>query len=252
LIYLTLTRRINYYFLLVLTMNKATKIVNSDDILLKLCGSVVDVLSLTTDSQVSHAAMVQSITRTCLKPDLGCFSIFDGGFSGLVVINFSSEAALEIYRGYMTHMGMPEEELAISHTSDEVSDIMGELMNQILGDFISKVSKKLQTSINQSQPKMLTINKQLMISVDTNLDDAVARRVSFRTQNNHIFYLEFAMDKTEFIQLNEFDEEDDFDADDLLDQHRSKGDESAISSRTKAAKVDNSNAADDLLDELGI
>ncbi|GGI86178.1 hypothetical protein GCM10007978_24870 [Shewanella hanedai] len=154
----------------------------------------------------------------------------------------------------MTHMGMPEEELAISHTSDEVGDIMGELMNQILGDFISKVSKQLQTSINQSQPKMLTINKQLMISVDTNLDDAVARRVSFRTHNNHIFYLEFAMDKTEFIQLNEFDEKaGDFDPDELLEQHSSKGGGQEASSRTKAAsKADSSDDADDLLNELGI
>lgn len=234
-------------------MNKTLKTVNSDDILLKLCGSVTSVLSKTSDSQVSHAAMVQSITRTCLKPDLGCFSIFDGGFSGLVVINFSAESALEIYRGYMTHMGMPETEFAISHTSDEVGDIMGELMNQILGDFISKVSKQLQTSINQSQPKMLTINKQLMISIDTNLDEAVARRVSFKTQNNHIFYLEFAMDKTEFIQLDEFDEEGEFDPDELLDQHRSQHDEPVISPWTKAASnAKESDAADDLLNELGI
>ncbi|WP_252345965.1 DUF3334 family protein, partial [Shewanella indica] len=100
----------------------------------------------------------------------GCFSIFDGGFSGLVVINFSAAAALEIYRRYMLHMGMPEEELAFSHTSDEVGDVMGELMNQMLGDFIGKVSKELQTSISQSQPKMLTINKELTISIDANLD----------------------------------------------------------------------------------
>ncbi|HBF46634.1 MAG TPA: DUF3334 domain-containing protein, partial [Shewanella frigidimarina] len=60
---------------------------------------------------------------------------------------------------------------------DDVSNVMGELMNQILGDFIGKISKELQTSISQSQPKMLVINKELTISVDTNLDNAVARRV---------------------------------------------------------------------------
>ncbi|ACA86477.1 conserved hypothetical protein [Shewanella woodyi ATCC 51908] len=253
LIYFTITRRINYYLFSVLTMNKTSKIVKSDDILLKLCGSVANVLSQTTDSQVSHAAMVQSITRTSLKPDLGCFSIFDGGFSGLVVINFSADAALEVYRGYMTHMGMPETEFAISHTSDEVGDVMGELMNQILGDFISKVSKQLQTSINQSQPKMLTINKQLTISVDTNLDDAVARRVSFRTQNNHIFYLEFAMDKTEFIQLDEFDEDGEFDPDDLLAEHSNKEEKEPVSPWAKAASKESAtDEADDLLNELGI
>lgn len=116
-------------------------IVTSDDILLKLCHSVAHVLSSTSASNVTHAGMVQSIARTRLKPDLGCFSIFDGGFSGLVVINFSASAAIEIYRRYMLNMGMPESELAFSHTSDEVSNVMGELMNQILGILLIKFLK---------------------------------------------------------------------------------------------------------------
>ncbi|WP_372931394.1 DUF3334 family protein, partial [Shewanella putrefaciens] len=169
-------------------------------------------------------------------------------------------AAIEIYRRYMLNMGMPESELAFSHTSDEVGNVMGELMNQILGDFINKISKELQTSISQSQPKMLTINKELTISIDANLDDAVARRVSFKTENNHIFYLEFAMDKTEFIKLDEFEYDEEFDPDSLLEQHGNNGasndsdvspwskmkDKPAIASLTTDAN------ADDLLDQLGL
>ncbi|WP_445947504.1 DUF3334 family protein [Shewanella sp.] len=199
-------------------MNSA-QIVTTDDILLKLCHSVSHVLSSTSASHVTHAGMVQTINRTRLKPDLGCFSIFDGGFSGLVVINFSAESAIEIYRRYMLNMGMPETELAFTHTSDDVSNVMGELMNQILGDFIGKISKELQTSISQSQPKMLTINKELTISIDANLDNPVARRVSFKTESNHIFYLEFAMDDTQFIASAEFEMDEEFDPDSLLEEH---------------------------------
>ncbi|ABV87318.1 DUF3334 family protein [Shewanella pealeana] len=233
---------------------QSTVSVTTDDILLKLCHSVSHVLFSTTHSQVSHAGMVQSITRTCLKPDLGCFSIFDGGFSGLVVINFSAPAAIEIYREYMLNMGMPESELAFSHTSDEVGNVMGELMNQILGDFINKISKELQTTISQSQPKMLTINKELTISIDTNLNEAVARRVSFKTKNNHVFYLEFAMDKTEFIKLSEFEVDGDFDLDELLAEH---GQLLTTPKRAQPTKVQEhhhvkNSDADDLLDELGL
>ena len=230
--------------------------VNNDDILLKLCHSVSHVLSSTSASRVTHAGMVQSISRTRLKPDLGCFSIFDGGFSGLVVINFSADAAIEIYRRYMLNMGMPENELAFSHTSDDVSNVMGELMNQILGDFISKISKELQTSISQSQPKMLTINKELTISVDTNLDNAVARRVSFRTENNHIFYLEFAMDKTEFICSEDFEMDEEFDLDSLIETHGQKNHPKVVKAKdvlndptVKGIVVED---ADDLLSELGL
>ncbi|MDO6619266.1 MULTISPECIES: DUF3334 family protein [unclassified Shewanella] len=228
------------------------QVVTTDDILLKLCHSVTHVLSSTSDSQVTHAGMVQNITRTCLKPDLGCFSIFDGGFSGLVVINFTKEAAIEIYRRYMLNMGMPESELAISHTSDDVANVMGELMNQILGNFIKTISKELQTSISQSQPKMLTINKELTISIDTNLDEAVSRRVTFRTADNHIFYLEFAMDKTEFIKLKEFAMDEDIDPDALIESHGNRVNKQAGYLAATSAAVAVTNEADDLLSELGL
>jgi chemotaxis protein CheY-P-specific phosphatase CheC len=251
----------------------SAKIVTTDDILLKLCHSVSHVLSSTSASRISHAGMVQSITRTRLKPDLGCFSIFDGGFSGLVIINFSANAAIEIYRRYMINMGMPEEELAFSHTSDDVGNVMGELMNQILGNFIGTISKELQTSISQSQPKMLTIHKELTISIDANLDNPVSHRVSFRTENNHIFYLEFAMDRTRFIQSAAFEMDEEFDADSIIDEHginaladykkkasiAEKTTRATAQSQAKKDALDKPSVkgivaddADDLLDELGL
>ena len=144
---------------------KKNKTVTTEDILLKLCQSVSSVLTSATASQVSYSAMVQKINKTSLKPDFGCFVLFDGGFSGLVVINFTSKAALEIYTNYMRNMGMPENELAVLHTSDEVGDVLGELMNQLVGDFTNKIRKELQTNITQNQPKMLALNKQVNLSV---------------------------------------------------------------------------------------
>lgn len=224
---------------------KKNKVVTTEDILLKLCQSVSGVLTSATNSTVSYSAMVQKINKTCLKPDFGCFVLFDGGFSGLVVINFTAQAALEVYTNYMRNMGMPEEELAILHTSDEVGDVLGELMNQLVGDFTSKIRKELKTNITQNQPKMLAINKQVLISIDTNLDRPQARRVTFTTENNNIFYLELAMDKTEFIQLEEFDIDEDETPDSILEAEQNK--------KAKAAEEASSNdLANDLLDELGI
>ena len=112
---------------------------------------------------------------------------------------------MEIYTKYMLNMGMPKDELASSHTSDEVSNILGELMNQIVGDFTGKIRRELQTNITQNQPKMLVLNKQVMLSVDTPLDRPEMRRVTFYTESNNIFYLELAIDRTEFIKLVDFD-----------------------------------------------
>ncbi|MEL7327814.1 MAG: DUF3334 family protein [Pseudomonadota bacterium] len=223
------------------------KVVTTEDILLKLCQSVSGVLTSATSSQINYSAMVQKINKTSLKPDFGCFVLFDGGFTGLVVINFTAKAALEIYTNYMRNMGMPEEELAISHTSDEVGDVLGELMNQLVGDFTNKIRKELQTNITQNQPKMLSLNKQVILQVDTNLDRPQARRVTFSTANNNIFYLELAMDKTEFIQLEEFEVAEDESPDDILEATRK-----SMEDKKAAEPASNKSDADDLLDQLGL
>ena len=200
-----------------MSQHESPVVYGTEDILRSLCNSMTKVLSIATQSQIHYSGMVQRITKTCLKPDIGCFVLFDGGFSGLVVTNFSAAAAMEIYESYMLSMGMANADLACSHTSDEVSNVMGELMNQIVGDFTGKVARELQTHITQNQPKMLALTKQVMLSVDTNLDKPEARRVTFFTGRNNIFYLELAIDRTEFIKLHDFESEE-LDPDTLIEQ----------------------------------
>ncbi|MDR0703227.1 MAG: DUF3334 family protein [Azoarcus sp.] len=190
-----------------------------EDILRSLCDSVVKVLHLATTSRIAYSGMIQRISRTCLKPDIGCFVLFDGGFSGLVVINFSAASAMELYERYMLNMGMAKDGLARNFTADDVGNAMGELMNQIAGEFTRTVSQNLQTHITQNQPKMLALTKQVALSIDTHLDQPESRRVTFQTGGGNIFYLEMAIDHTEFIKLNEFETEE-IDPDALLEQAR--------------------------------
>ena len=218
----------------------------TEDILTSLCNSVTRVLTVATQSEIHYSGMVQRISKTCLKPDIGCFVLFDGGFSGLVVLNFSAATAMELYENYMLNMGMPKSELALSHTSDEVSNIMGELMNQIVGDFTGKVRRELQTNITQNQPKMLVLNKQVVLSVDTQLDKPESRRVTFYTGKNNIFYLELAIDRTEFIKLHDFEVNEDLSPDEVLAQ-------AAAQHNAPAPAQDNGNSdQDELLKSLGM
>ena len=219
----------------------------TEDILTSLCNSVTRVLNVATQSKIHYSAMVQRITKIGLKPDIGCFVLFDGGFSGLVVLNFSGSAALEIYEKYMLSMGMPKSELASAFTSDEVSNILGELMNQIVGDFTGKVRRELQTNITQNQPKMLVLHKQVMLAVDTPLDRPEIRRVSFFTETNNIFYLELAIDRTEFIKLHDFDSSEVLDPDALL--HAQQANQAAAAPSAAPASIDDS---DELLRSLGM
>lgn len=219
------------------TENKSV-VYGTEDLLVSLCNSVTKVLNMATQSKFNYSGMVQRITKIGLKPDIGCFVLFDGGFTGLVVLNFAADTAMEIYSKYMLQMGMPKSELAGSHTSDEVSNIMGELMNQIVGDFTGKVRRELHTNITQNQPKMLVLNKQVMLNVDTPLDRPEMRRVTFYSETNNIFYLELAIDRTEFIKLYDFEAHPEADPDALM----------AMDHSVKPA--DTQPAADDDNDEL--
>jgi CheY-specific phosphatase CheX len=231
--------------------NERTNVVyGTEDILTSLCNSVTRVLNVATQTKIHYSAMVQRITKIGLKPDIGCFVLFDGGFSGLVVLNFSGSAALEIYERYMLSMGMPKSELASAFTSDEVSNILGELMNQIVGDFTGKVRRELQTNITQNQPKMLVLNKQVMLSVDTPLDRPEIRRVSFFTENNNIFYMELAIDRTEFIKLHDFDSSEILDPDALLDMEQANP--TNAGNATPAAAQSGDSDSDELLRSLGM
>lgn len=223
--------------------------ITTDDILIKLCHSLADVLSRATDSQIKYSPMVQKINKTSLKPDIGCFVLFDGGFTGLVVTNFSALAAMELYKNYMLRMGFTNSDLAIHHTADDVANILGELMNQVVGDFTGKIGRELNISITQNQPKMLALHKQIILSVDTNLDRPQVRRVSFTTASNNIFYLELAMDKTEFIQLEAF-EVDEQDPDTIFETAYVAQQQNQPTSENKP--TDNNNDNQDLLDQLGL
>ncbi|WP_441003673.1 DUF3334 family protein [Pseudocolwellia agarivorans] len=225
---------------------RKTKIITTEDILITLCKSVSEILSKATGSKVTYSAMVQKITRTCLKPDVACFVLFDGGFNGIVVNNFTSDAAIEIYRDYMKNMGMPESEISQSYMADDVANVLGELMNQCVGGFTHKIKNELQTNITQSQPKMLVISKSVNISIDTVMERPQARRVSFSTSENNIFYLELAMDKTEFIKLHDFELEDEFDPDDIIASSQS---EKKTKDKTQTLT---DNADDDFMAELGL
>lgn len=231
-----------------MTKRDTSVVYGTEDLLVSLCNSITKVLTVATHSQVHYSGMAQRINKTCLKPDIGCFVLFDGGFSGLVIINFSAKAAMELYERYMVNMGMSKNELASSHTSDEVSNIMGELMNQIVGDFTGKVGRELQTQITQNQPKMLVLNKQVILSVDTHLDEPESRRVTFYTGNNNVFYLELAIDRTEFIQLHEFESADAPDPDALLEEARTERAEEPPGHKKEATSTE----TDDLLKSLGM
>ncbi len=179
-------------------------IVVTDDVIRILCSSVESVLSNTIRSDIFISPMVKELESTCLKPDIGCFVLFQGDFSGLIIINFTKDAAMEIYRNYLIGMGMPEDDLAQNHTSDEVASSLGELLNQCVGKFRFDLENKTGIFVNQNQPKMLVVNESVQIAIEMGIERQQLRQISFKTVNGNRFYLEVALPDIKFYSLFDF------------------------------------------------
>ncbi|MEA3331985.1 MAG: DUF3334 family protein [Pseudomonadota bacterium] len=154
-----------------------------------------------TNSKVVTAPTIQKVPTVFLKPDIGCFVQFSGDYSGLFIMNFSAPVALELYRKSLLFMGMPEDELASEHTSDEVVDCIGELINQVIGNARRMIKNRYGLIAANPQPKAISISSVITMAIAAPLNRPQCRRISFRSADNHSFYIEFSMEETEFIPI---------------------------------------------------
>lgn len=153
-------------------------------------------LEKSTKKTIKFSSTFQAIPRVSLKPEIGCFVLFSGDYSGLVVMNFTAEAAMELYKSYMINMGLPESELAKECTSNEVIDTMGEMTNQVMGRAMSMVESKYELTANCGQPKALALNNAITLTPE--MDYQTNRRVSFSVGPKR-FHMELALEQTQFV-----------------------------------------------------
>ncbi|MCG8471722.1 MAG: DUF3334 family protein [Desulfobacterales bacterium] len=163
-----------------------------------LCAAVTHVLEMSTQKNITHAETVQSIPKVIMRPDISCFVQVAGDFSALVVFNFTDKAAVKIYRSYMVSMGLPEEDLVHDFTSNEVTDSIGEIINQVAGEFCRLIEKEFGLTIMGVQPKVLALTSAITLTIGEDFHDN--RRISFAVDFNR-FQVEVALEHTEFTTL---------------------------------------------------
>ena len=162
------------------------------------CQAVKKTLDKSTRKAIKYSKTIQVIPKVSLRPEIGCFVQFTGDYNGLVVVNFSAGAAMGLYRSYMLAMGMPESELARDSTSAEVVDTMGEMTNQFMGKAMQMVEGRFDLTSYIGQPKALSLNTAITLTPDLDFQDN--RRLVF-SLDTHRFYMEMALERTEFVSL---------------------------------------------------
>lgn len=180
------------------------KNLRTTDIIAEIFGeATIEVLEGASGASIYFSPTIQKIPAIHLKPDVGCFVQFSGDYSGLMIINFTREAAMEYYRKSLLFMGMPEEELAIDHTSDEVVDSIGEAVNQLIGKARQKIQERFGLSAHNNQPKAICILDSVLLSIDNlAMHRNHCRRLSFKISESASFHIELFFEETEFITLH--------------------------------------------------
>ncbi|MDZ7641116.1 MAG: DUF3334 family protein [Desulfurivibrio sp.] len=162
------------------------------------CQATKKTVDKSTGKSLKYAATLQDIPKVSLKPEIGCFVQFNGDYDGLVIMNFSGEAAMALYRSYMLTMGMPEDDLAHDFTSAEVVDTIGEMTNQIMGRSLRMVESNYELTSYMGQPKAIALNSAIVLTPESEFQ--TSRRISF-SLDSYRFYMELSLERTEFIPL---------------------------------------------------
>ncbi len=174
------------------TLNAISKII---------CECAKDVLDSVTGKDVSYAKTIQKVPVIHLRPDIGCFVLFSGDYSGLMIMNFTAESAMSIYKNQMMQMGIPEEELAIEYTADEVVDGIGEIINQIIGTVRRRIEDQYELVATNTQPKAIALTTSIVLTIDApEVEKDLCRKLSFKIEGQP-FHIEVSMEKTEFVSL---------------------------------------------------
>ncbi len=212
----------------------ALKKMKTVDLVAKIFGEAVkEVIETSTGTSITYAPTIQDVPSISLKPDLGCFVQFAGDYSGLFIMNLSGNAALELYEKAMTFMGLPESELVDDYNSEDVVSSVGEMINQVIGKARQKIEQEFGLSARNNQPKAITISSAITLSVATMLDRPQCRRLSFRTEKNHPFYVEMNLEQTEFIRLEPVQKHDATDIQERVDAAITNGHASSQSEQDK-------------------
>ena len=168
---------------------------------------IQDLFQKTAGKKFHISSTIMQIPGIKLSGDISAFVTFYGDYNGLMVLNFEGPAALEVVRSMLLGMGLGEEDLPTSHTSDEVRNNVGELTNQAIGKVRSVIQQKYDITAKANIPAVVPITVPLDLTMETKgHSETECLRVVFTTEKNNRFYMELALEPMLWRPLNEADD----------------------------------------------
>jgi len=157
--------------------------------------SIRDLIQSSTSKKILVSKTAMQVGGIQISGDVGAFVAFKGDYSGIMVLNFEADAALEIVSDTLIMMGFPEDEVPKHHGSDEVRSNIGEIVNQAIGKCRSQVQEKFDLTARANIPAVVPITVPIALTmVAKEPAEMECVRVSFTTVKRNKFYMELALE----------------------------------------------------------
>ncbi|MBI4665947.1 MAG: DUF3334 family protein [Nitrospinae bacterium] len=157
--------------------------------------AVRDLVQGSTGKPINVSKTAMQITGIQITGAIGAFVTFSGDYSGIMVLNFEGETALELVQDSLTRMGLSKEDIPTHYGNDEVRNNIGEMTNQIIGKCRTMVQDIYDLSARANIPAVVPITVPVALSmVAKEPRDLECVRVSFTTAKRNKFYMELALE----------------------------------------------------------
>ncbi len=163
-----------------------------------------EVISRSCSMEVTVAKTAQIIPSIEISKDIGAFVTFSGNYSGVMVINFTGDAALELVTSSLVAMGMPEEDIPSHHLADDVLSSIGELTNHIIGKARADMKTEYDLVAHANIPAVVPVTAPIgLVFKGNGLEGYSCIRLAFSTPQNHHFHMEITLEPALFEKLPE-------------------------------------------------
>lgn len=166
--------------------------------------AVRDIVQRSTGAAIHVSKTAMQVSGVQITGRIGSFVAFSGDYSGIMILNFEEDAALEIVGDSLRNMGLPDEDIPKHAGSDEVRQNIGELSNQCVGKCRALVEERYDLSSFANIPAVVPITVPIaltMVSKEPKAFECV--RVSFTTKKRAKFYMELALEPFTALPLTE-------------------------------------------------
>ncbi|MGK5093080.1 DUF3334 family protein [Deltaproteobacteria bacterium TL4] len=164
--------------------------------------AIINIIERSCQFKISASKTAQFVPSIQLSEQIGTFVSFHGNYGGLMVINFSGDAALEIVQASLKTMGMPEEDIPTHYMSDDVRNSLGELVNHIIGKARTDIQVHYELTAQATIPAVVPITTPIGLFFEKVASvDNPCIRLSFYTPGKNRFQMELTMEPSRFVNL---------------------------------------------------